>query len=311
MSAGQGSCASDQRDQVEPLAVDGHRHALLELDLDHLRRGQRPLRRDGQRERLLRRLHPWILERAGLDRAAPQVVVDREGRTGLDRHLDAVLLGVGDLLLAGHAPVPHRRQHGQIGCERGHRCLEPHLVVALARAAVGDRRRATGAGDRHQVPPDQRPRQRRYQRIAALVERARLQHRQHVVGGELRTRVDHLDVGGAGVERAGSDRLGVDALPDVDQQGDHVGVVLVGQPAQGDRGVEAAGIGKNHGVFHGVSSCSRSIKRIRSCPVCGSRAISARVSSPAMVPMISGNDALSKAKATGCALAGPVFSTAM
>src|SRR6478752_296642 len=166
------------------------------------------------------------------------------------------------------------------------------------------------AGNRHQMPPDQRPRERGYQRVAAFVERARLQYRQHVVGGELLARVDHLDVAGAGGERAGGDRLGVDALADVDQQGDHVGVVLVGQPAQGDRCVEAAGIGKNDGVFHGVSSCSRSIKRIRSCPVCGSRAINARVSSPAMVPMISGKDALSKAKATGWALAGPVFSTA-
>ena len=37
------------------------------------------------------------------------------------------------------------------------------------------------------------------------------------------------------------------------------------------------------------------MRRIRSCPLCGSRAIRAAVSSPAIVPMISGNEALSNA----------------
>ena len=59
--------------------------------------------------------------------------LDRRG----DR--DAVLLRVGDLLVAAHLPLAHRRDHLQVGGERRDRRLDPHLVVALAGAAVGDR----------------------------------------------------------------------------------------------------------------------------------------------------------------------------
>ena len=147
----------DQVDEPHLLAVDGHRQPRLELDLDLLRRGKRALRGQREGERLVGRLEPRVLQRTGLDRAAPEVVVDRVGRAGLDRHLDAVLVGVGDLLLAGHPPVAHRREHRQVGRERGHGRLEPDLVVALARTAVGHRGRAVLTGDAYQPAADQGP----------------------------------------------------------------------------------------------------------------------------------------------------------
>src|SRR6266508_4064870 len=51
----------------------------------------------------------------------------------------AVLARVGDLLLAAHLPAAHRRDdlHGRV--ERDHGRLDPHLIVALAGAAMGDR----------------------------------------------------------------------------------------------------------------------------------------------------------------------------
>ena len=57
-----------------------------------------------------------------------------------------LLLGEGDRLVPGHAGVADRREHRQVGRERADADLEADLVVALAGAAVGDRRRAVLAG---------------------------------------------------------------------------------------------------------------------------------------------------------------------
>ena len=100
------------------VAVDRDGHALLERDDDLLRRVRCGRRVGGEQERRLGRCRPGILERAALDRAAPQVRVDRVRGARLDRDLDAVLVGVGDLLLARHAPVADGREHGEIGRER-------------------------------------------------------------------------------------------------------------------------------------------------------------------------------------------------
>ena len=81
-----------------------------------------------------------VLDPAPLRGAAPEVVVDRVGRhlgAALDR--DAVLARVGDLLLAAHLPGAHRRDRLQLRRQGRDRRLDPHLVVALAGAAVGDR----------------------------------------------------------------------------------------------------------------------------------------------------------------------------
>ena len=80
-----------------------------------------------------------VLDDAALARAAPEVVVDRVGALDRRRDRDAVLLRVGDLLVAAHLPLAHRRDHLQVGRQGGDRRLDAHLVVALAGAAVGDR----------------------------------------------------------------------------------------------------------------------------------------------------------------------------
>ena len=90
----------------------------------------------------------------------------------------SVAVGVEDRLLAGHAPAPHGRDHLEVGGEGPGRHLEAHLVVALAGAAVGDRVGAVGPRRGHEVLHDHRPRQRRHQRVAALVERVRLRARE-------------------------------------------------------------------------------------------------------------------------------------
>ena len=240
----------DQRHQVERLAVDRHRQSGLEGDRHLLRRGQRPVGGGGQREDVLGRRRPGILQRPGLDGAPPQVVVDRVRLAAPHRHMDPVLLGIRDLLAAGHAPVADRGQHRHVGGKRRHRRLEAHLVVPLAGAAVRDGARASLPRHRHQMTGDQRPRERRHQRVAALVEGARLQHRQHELVRELVAGVHDHRLGSARRGCPRLDLLAFDALADVDQEGDHLGAVLLGQPAQRNRCVEAARVREDDPVSH-------------------------------------------------------------
>ena len=177
----------DHLEHAEPAAVDLDRTALLEADDDVARLGGRLLR---QRPHATRRHRPRVLHLAALDGTAPEVVVD--GVHLLLRRLDrdVVAVGVEDRLLAGHPPAPHRGDHLEVGRERTGRHLEAHLVVALARAAVGDGVGALGSRGGDEVLDDDRSRQRGHQRVAALVERVRGERRRDVLLGELLAGVD-------------------------------------------------------------------------------------------------------------------------
>ena len=183
-----------------------------------------------------------VLDPATLRGAAPEVVVDRVGRhlgAALDR--DAVLAGVGDLLLAAHLPGAHRGDRLQLRRQGGDRGLDPHLVVALAGAAVGDRVAAAAARVLDRELGDQRPAQRGEERVAAAVEGVGLDRREHVVGGELLAGVDDV-----ALERAEALRLVLDhrvvlaGLAEVDGEADHLGLVGVLDPLQHHAGVEPA-----------------------------------------------------------------------
>ena len=127
----------DQRDRVEPLAVEPHRHAALELDLDLARRS-RLVERAG-------RQHPGRLRNAALrverlraaDRDAPEAAVGRVGGAAR-RHGQLALLE--ELHLRGPLPrvVAHGREDRELRRDGLEHDLEAHLVVAGGRAAVRD-----------------------------------------------------------------------------------------------------------------------------------------------------------------------------
>ncbi len=163
------------RDQVvewQRRAVERDGLALLERDDDLTRLGGR---RHGHRPHAGRRRCPRILHLAALDRSTPEVVVDRVQLLLRRRDRDVVPVRVEDRVLTSEAPVTHRREHLEIGSERPHADLEPHLVVALARAAVSDRVGTPLPGREHEVLRDDRPRERRDERVLPLVLRVRLQ----------------------------------------------------------------------------------------------------------------------------------------
>ncbi len=204
-------------------------------------------RRDGLPHVVARRLGE-VLDRPAFGGAAPDVVVDRVGRSlrpALDG--DAVLARVGDLLLAAHLPAAHGRDDLQLGVERRDGGLDPHLVVALAGAAVRDRVAPGLACLLHGELRDQRAAERREQRVAAAVQRVRLDRGQHVVARELLLRV-HDEA----VERAQAQRLVahdvevLSGLAEVHRQRHDLGAVLVLDPLQHHGGVEPAGIQQQH-----------------------------------------------------------------
>ena len=239
---------------------------------------------------LLGRRRPGILERAGLDRAAPQVLVDGVRRAGLDRHLDAVLRRrrrsparascpsrAPAPAPPGRAPAPPRRSRSAPGrcpcrCSRGpprwRRARGPRPPGAW-RSAAATAPRPAGSGPR---------RARRPAAIGSTYSSANS------------SRASTITTSAAPAwQRARSDCSASMPWPTSTSRAITSARVLVGQPAQGDGGVEAARVGEDDGVLHvWCSFFSRSMSVIRSCPVCGSRATSAIVSSPAMVPMISG-----------------------
>ena len=68
-----------------------------------------------------------------------------------------MLPGIGDLLLTPHAPLANRRNHAELGVEGRQGGLDPHLVVSLPGAAVGDRVAARAASLGDGELGDQRP----------------------------------------------------------------------------------------------------------------------------------------------------------
>ena len=230
------------------LAVQRDGHAALEADHHVLGLVGRLLRPRDELEHVVARRLLEVLDRPALGGAAPEVVVDRvRRRLGSALDGDAVLARVGDLLLAAHLPAAHRRDDLHLGVERDHGRLDPNLVVALAGAAVGNRvaARTTRVLDRQLR--DQRPPERREQRIAAAVQRVRLDRRHHVVARELLARVDHVAVERAQVERlALHDLVVLAGLAQVDGERDDLGLVLVLDPLEHHARVEPARVEQEH-----------------------------------------------------------------
>ena len=242
--------ALEQLDDAQPLAVERHRHAALEADGDDLGLVGRQLGAGDELEDVVVGRVVELLDPAPLRRAPPEVVVDRVRRVlgaALDR--DPVLARVGDLLLAPHLPAADRRDDLQLGGQRRHRRLDAHLVVALARAAVGDRVAAVLARVVDGELGDQRAPEGREERIGETVDGVGLDGRHDEVAGELLARVDHLGRHGAELDGlALHDVVVLAGLAEVDGQGHDLGLVLVLDPLEHHARVQAAGVQQQDAV---------------------------------------------------------------
>jgi len=170
LPAGAGVELLDRLQDGDVLPVQRHRHPALEADHDLVRLPGHG-RVLGVGVDVLDGAVPDVLEEAGLDGAAPHVLVDRVRRALGDVDRERALLGPDDRLLAGPGEVADRGEDLEVGSEGAHADLEADLVVALARAAVGDGRRAEAGRGVGEVLDDQRARERGDQRVAIHVER--------------------------------------------------------------------------------------------------------------------------------------------
>ena len=138
----------EQRHRTEPLAVDGHRVAGLELDLDMGREVGRLLGRPGQEEHLVRRLGPGVLEDPALVGDVEEVPVHRvrPGRSGRDR--DPVALGVGHEV---------RRASGGPSRARVPRCGDPGRAPRRSARTAPGRSPCRSRRGRRRPPPRRGP----------------------------------------------------------------------------------------------------------------------------------------------------------
>ena len=170
------------------------------------------------------------------------------------------------------------------------------------RAAVPGRRR-------DQVLDDQRPGQRRHQRVAVHVEGVGAQRRQAEVGGELLPRVDHLGLDGAAVQRPLADRRRCPRRPGPRRRrprsprrrsvrrGTGSRRTCPGRRSRRGRPARSwlcsFSVVSSESVAQAVSLAARSRRPLPRCPP---RATTRMVSSPAMVPTTSGRpDAVERA----------------
>ena len=127
--------------------------------------------------------------------------------------------------------------------------VEADLVVALAGAAMGHRVGALAVGDLDEQLGDERPGQGGGQRVDALVEGVGLQVGPDELAHEALPPVDDVGAAGAGLQGSCRDVLAHRAAADVHGQGDDLDAVLLLEPGDGDRCIQAARIGE-HDLLH-------------------------------------------------------------
>ena len=162
------------------------------------------------------------------------------------RHRDAVLLGKGDALgPARQVPLPPGHDNFEVRGQGLVGELEAHLVVALAGGAVAHRVGAGSPGHLHLGLGDQGPGDGSAQEIGPLIEGVGPEHGPDEVPDELFLEVLDIDLvgaGGPGLRRHLRQFL---ALAQVGGKGHHRALILLLQPLENHRGVQAAGVGQD------------------------------------------------------------------
>ena len=123
--------------------------------------------------------------------------------------------------------------------------FKPHLVVALAGAAVADGVGALGLGDLDNPLGDDGPREGSAQQVALFIDRPGLEGREDEIVYKLLLEVFDIEFGGTACFRPLLQPFQLGVLADVAGDADDLAViVMLLQPRDDDRGIEAAGVGK-------------------------------------------------------------------
>jgi hypothetical protein len=252
MLATDGVKSRHEREGAERLAVHGDRRALLETD-DHVFRDigcLRGLCGEHEHVRLGRRIR--ILEVAAFMAQVPQVRIARIDLLLRRGNGNAFRRCVVDrVFAAADIPLAPRRDDGQFGRERREGHLEAHLIVALPGASVRERVGADTVRNLHLTLGDERPRHGGAQQVLPIVDRAGAEGGENEIAHELFAQIFHEAFLGAGRQGflAHAAQL-FSTLSDVCRDANDARVVVLTQPRNDDRGVEAARIGQNDSAGH-------------------------------------------------------------
>ena len=163
-----------------------------------------------------------------------------------NRYRDAVGLGVGHALgPARQVPLPPGHDNFQVRGQGLVGELEAHLVVAFAGGAVAHGVGAGLFGHLHLGLGDQGPGDGGAQEIRPLIEGVGPEHGPDEVPDELFLQVLDKDLVGAGGPGLGGHLRQFVALAQVGGKGHHRALILLLEPLENHRGVQAAGVGQD------------------------------------------------------------------
>ena len=235
---------------VEPLTVDGDRCAVLEADRDVFRRCRRVGRIRRKHEEIFRRDAVRVLEDSAFVRDVPDVAVARIDLRGRRRHGNVVRGRIGERVFATpDVPYAPRGDDRQVGRKRHVSEFEAYLIVPLAGATVRQGVRADFARDLDLFLRDQRARHRRAEQVFAVVDRTSAQGGPDEITHIFEAQIFDVTLLGARRDRffAHALQLGF-TLPDIGGHADDPGIVVLAQPGDDDRSVEAARVGEGDGA---------------------------------------------------------------
>ena len=155
------------------------------------------------------------------------------------------LIGTGKQI-----PLANRGQNLQRRIEHGDAGFETHLIIALARASVGDILCTELVRSIHKMLRDQRTGKRRHQRILVLVHSIRRKRLRQIFLREHLAHIHH-----DALERADAQSLFLDflkaivLLPHIANHGDDVQVHFILQPFYATRCIKTTGICEYYFVF--------------------------------------------------------------
>jgi len=235
--------------RAEGFAVEGDAVALMEIEGDVFGLVRSVLWGDAELEHVFvvvgEGVQRRVLEDAGLEGDVEEVAVHGVGFFGGGLDGDVLFGAIGDHLgaareLLAEARVAPGGDDLEVGRQGGGGEFETDLVVAFAGGAMGQGLGLFPAGDFNHALGNKGAGDARAQQILALVNRARLEHREDEVAREFFLQIDDVTLGGAGLPGLGFKALELLLLPNVRTEGDQLRVILFLEPGQDDRGVEAA-----------------------------------------------------------------------
>ena len=208
------------------------RQPLLKPNGELFRRIRRLPRIHRQLPHLLQRRGVRLLEHPGLVRAVRKVLVHTPGRSlgarhgnPLRRRIVQQRLPTGKALV--ECGVPPRRDDLDVRLEGVERQLEPHLVIALARAAVADSKAPLSLGDCDLRTRDYGPREGSPKEIDALIDSVARDGWVAELVDKFFPEVDDVDRGGADLEGFGADGVEVFFLTNVSAETDNFKALLL------------------------------------------------------------------------------------